>query len=165
MIPLSLKHVINTGDWSPFRLGMTREEAVAACGEPDATGYPNKQGLDEVWKYGDVEVIFMEGRVDLLNIHAFYGEVPTGGSRLALDPWVIRKGLGLAEFLTAIESISVPYHLSTPKYDDRQRHVMLRERPRFYAVFAEWEERSRPADDSRVGFDGLWLSDGEGPDR
>lgn len=148
MVPFSLQHAVLSGDWSPFRLGMTRPELVAACGEPDATGYPNEQGLDEVWKYGDVEVIFFDGRAIIVDLHDFYEEAPVGGSRLEIDPWIIRKDLSMPDFIAALESAGLTCRVRTPATLPDDRWVRVPGRARFHAHF-----------EHHGAFAGLWLSE------
>ena len=70
---------------------MTREAVLAALGPPDGVGAPGLEDpRPQVWLYGSVELHWEESTEHLRMIFLDHFECPTGGKRLALDPWVVR---------------------------------------------------------------------------
>ena len=103
---------MQTGRFGPIAFGMTHEELQTTLGEPDAVSVPRRRRhKPDILKYGDFEFHFTEGHLELIFVDTFTGSsaAPQGGSRLLLDPWIIRGGLPRSAFEKAIIDIGLSY--------------------------------------------------------
>lgn len=73
---------------------MTKTEIHKAVGK-------SERGEADIWKYGDIELIFGAEKLACLNLHAFL-EVPQGGAGVTLDPWIIRAGLSIDDCVSEL---------------------------------------------------------------
>ena len=92
-----------------MRPGSTHAQVFSALGEPDDVSIERRGRLPRIHRYGDIEVHFREGVVFLVFIESFtaQGGAPSGGLRIAVDPWVIREGLLLPRFIEASASVGL----------------------------------------------------------
>lgn len=153
MLALSLRDWIAGAELGPLKIGATQAELRAALGRPDAAGCPD-EGVDMVWKYGDIELLFepsRPARVWCVEMHAFSG-APTGGSRICLDPWIVRTGLPLGELRRGLEKIGVGFREEVAKTDPWSLLVIVRESPRLHfdviTAHGDWP----------IGLHGVWLT-------
>lgn len=95
---VSLKELIETGSFGPVKLGMNCEEVESSLGAPDDVGGTSrKYRKPSIWKYGEIELHFVQGADSLFLIHLDDFDVSSGGKSLHLDPWVIRGTLSLSD--------------------------------------------------------------------
>ncbi len=100
MITVTLEAFFRTGMLGPVHLGMSRDQIQKAFGVPDDVGLVSrKYRRPSLWKYGDLELIFVQGGDELTLIHLDGFQIPQAGGELQLDPWIIRGGMtrGLVE--------------------------------------------------------------------
>jgi hypothetical protein len=111
---VSLKDFLATGVFGQVPFGCDQRHLEAVAGQPEATGgVSRKHRQPIIWRYGDVEFYFSRssGGLEMIHIDRFSGadSSPQGWGELQVDPWVIREGIGKAEFLRALEFASLVY--------------------------------------------------------
>ena len=153
VISVSLEEVVKSGTWGPLTLGSTAHDLLTQAGAPDFSGCPDARGIEAVWKYGDIEVLFADDRVYCINVH-FVTDRPRGGGGIRLDPWILRTGLPLEAFEQVLASMGLAWHKEVPAYDPTQVHVVFRDSPKLYASFVTVEEKYSPP----KGWWGLFFS-------
>lgn len=157
---MSLRDWIVKGSLGPLRVGATQAELLAAVGHPDQAGCPD-DGIDTVWKYGDIELLFAAVsrpyRVFCVEMHAFDG-VPIGGRKIRLDPWIVRSELPREQMLRALDRLGVAYREEVPANDDSRLQVVVHEAPRLHLDFISGERASRVlgAGGWPIGLYGVW---------
>ena len=88
-------------------LGLDRERIRGLLGAPDDWSAPDRSDRNAaIWKYGTMEFHFAKAVLRLIHSDTF--GVPDGGSRLELDPWVLRRGLPLSELENAMTAAAIP---------------------------------------------------------
>jgi len=149
---ISLRAVLLHGDFGPFALGMLADDVVRTIGPPTASGCPHK-GVDQVWRYGDIELLFdheASPRIYSVETHMF-DDRPVGGGGVELDPWLIRDGLALPDFVAAIEAAGG--HCSAqPGTGGLETYVFTHRTPSVYASFGP-----RFPGDRVLGLTGVWM--------
>jgi hypothetical protein len=152
MMDLSLRDWIVKGESGLLRLGATQTELRRSVGEPDAAGCPDR-GEDTVWKYGDVELLFDPSqrpvRVFCVELHGFEG-VPTGGSKVRLDPWIVRCDLPLDAMRKALAELRVKYREEPQPHHPTVIQLVVRDDPEF---FMDFENRR-----GTLSLGGLWMT-------
>ncbi len=155
VLSLSLRDWISTGDLGPFIIGATKADLLRAVGEPDQTGSP-RRGEDLVSKYGDIDLLFDSSArpfsVSCIEMHAFEG-APSGGSRVHLDPWIVRSGLPLAQMCEALRELGLPCREEVPARADATLNLVVRDDPRLHLDFVTSDRDGWP-----VGLHGLWMT-------
>lgn len=156
MVRVSLRDWIVKGELGPFRVGASKADLIRIVGHPDQAGCPD-DGEDQVWKYGDLELLFT-GRshpftVYCVEMHAF-ADVPSGGRKLRIDPWIVRSELPLADMRRALAQHGVAYSEEVAKHDDTNLHLVVREDPRIRLDFITSDRDGWP-----VGLHGIWMSE------
>lgn len=68
--------------------------------------------------------------------------MPKGGTRLRLDPWVVRRGLALLDFRRALTAAAVPYLLEPDPHEPGATVVRTDAGVRF--LFAELDRPPSP---------------------
>ena len=113
MIYVSLLDFMRSGRFGPVVLGATRERLRRRLGEPDALGGTSRrQRVPTIWKYGDVEFHFGREADRLWMIFMDDFQVPSGGSRFGVDPWIIDRGLPLGELKRQLRALDVTYEVN-----------------------------------------------------
>src|SRR5829696_7212239 len=115
MIQASLKDLLSTGQLGPIRLGTARTLIAELLGEPDdyslnSRSRQRKRLPPAVWKYGDIELHFDDttDQVYLIFLERF--TIPSGGSKLQLDPWIIQQSLTVDTLEHTLEQNHIPVH-------------------------------------------------------
>jgi hypothetical protein len=111
---VSLKDFLASGVIAQVPFGCDQRHLEASAGAPEATGgVSRKHRRPVIWKYGDVEFHFSRsnGGLEMVHMDRFsgVGGSPRGWGRLQVDPWIIREGLGRAEFLRALDSFGLAH--------------------------------------------------------
>lgn len=155
MVRLSLEDWLVYGDLGPLRIGATQAELLASVGPPDGASCP-EGGVDMVWKYGDLELLFcadeVSCRVFCVELHAFAG-VPSGGPRILVDPWLVRSELPREQMLHALRNRGVAYREEAAEHDDTLVKVVVREDPRIHLDFITDDSEGWP-----LGLFGAWMA-------
>lgn len=120
MTEVKLKEFLRTGKYGPVGLGMSSEDVKAALGFPDVVGETRgKKPRPALFKYGDWEFHFAprQGQGDrLVLIFTDDFDVPSGGSKVKLDPWVIESGLPLEAAEKEFDRAGLKYRRSQPAH-------------------------------------------------
>lgn len=103
----SLEAFARTGKLGPLDFGLPRERVADLLGRPTRILHGFVPECSDIWLYGDAGVYFEGERVYLIHFEEF--EVPCGGGGLALDPWVVRRGLRLEALQQALDSASIVF--------------------------------------------------------
>jgi hypothetical protein len=98
VIRASLKELVTDGQLGPIRLGIVRAVIAELLGEPDdyssnSRARQRKRLPPAIWKYGDIELHFTDATNRLYLIFLEHFTIPSGGSKLELDPWIIQQSL------------------------------------------------------------------------
>ena len=116
---VSLKDLIGTGRFGSVCLGMTRAQVESSLGKPDDVGGTSrKYRQPSIWKYGDVELHFVPGDDSLFLIHLDDFDVPSGGKLIDFDPWIIQRGLKLAEAEGKLSQSGIDYAVGDYELED-----------------------------------------------
>ena len=141
MIAVALLDFVRSGAFGPVTLGQSRERLRELLGPPDAWG-PSQQGPAHalIWKYGTTEFHFPGPALSLIHSDAF--EIPQGGARIDLDPWILRFGLALPSVEAALTDEGIAYS----RHDDRHNPgaILLRTEAGVAFLFAELDEGTPP---------------------
>ena len=98
MVEVSLKELIQSGNFGPIQLGMNREQVKSFLVEPDDWSVGSrKYSQPTILKYVDVEFHFDPRDGDLWLIHLEEFDAPSGGKMVKLDPWIIRASVTVSE--------------------------------------------------------------------
>lgn len=105
LIHADLECFAREGRLGPIRLGDDRTGLLELLGPP--SNWLNGYTVDQspIWKYGDAEFHFEDQRLQL--IHFDWFDVPAGNRVLRIIPWVIRRGLPLAELSIALQTACI----------------------------------------------------------
>jgi len=119
----SLKDLVTDGQLRPIRLGSTRTLIAELLGEPDdyslnSHGRHRKRLPPTIWKYGDIELHFAEATDQLYLIFLEHFTVPSGGTKLHLDPWIIQQSLTVDTLEHGLEQNHIPVQRDRKPYDD-----------------------------------------------
>lgn len=119
MVKASLREFLRTGELGPIHLGTTRTQVHSALGPPDDVGAMiTVYGLPAICKYGDIELHFRPDEDDVVAIHIDDFDVPSGGSAVHLDPWIVRRGIPLVDVEKHLKSAGIPFHAINWPFDD-----------------------------------------------
>src|SRR5687767_7653095 len=72
-VDLLLARFFATGDLGPIRLGMSPEEVEMLLGPPEGLGLNMPKGTI-LWKHGDLELIFVDGKLWNIALHFYNRE-------------------------------------------------------------------------------------------
>jgi hypothetical protein len=113
LISISLKDVIQTGEFGPIKLGMSRDEVIAMLGEPTDVSINSSRRSHlkpTIIKYGDIEFYFTDETDRLYMIYFDHvSEFRGGGSRISLDSWIIKDGTSRKEVEKVLDEIDVKF--------------------------------------------------------
>ena len=108
VVVVSLQEFAMTGAFGPVVPGCDPTELESVFGPPESTGGQSRRHRQPlIWKYGDIEFFFGRvGTLHMVHLDRFSGPdgVPEGWGGLRLEPWCVREGLPLGEFLTVAEA-------------------------------------------------------------
>jgi hypothetical protein len=110
---VSLREFVETGRFGRVCLGMSKAWVESILGAPDDTGGTSRKHREPaIWRYGDVEFHFdvRDGGLWLIHLDDF--DLPSGGKSIALDPWIIRGSLTLAEAEERLTLDGVAYEVA-----------------------------------------------------
>lgn len=105
---VNLKALLQTGRLGEIYLGQLEREVFNILGTPDfAHAGTRKLRRPSLFSYGDLEFYFEDSSRQLslinLNFLSFWQrEIPSGGEKLQIEPWVLKAGLapeGLIKYL------------------------------------------------------------------
>lgn len=145
--PVSLLEFVATSSFGPATPGMMPPDLEAIFGPPEATGgQSRRKRWPSIWKYGDVEFYFLARPDGLYRIHldrfSGPGRKPMGWGGLRLQPWCVREGLPLKEFLIAADAAKLTW--------------CVREEPQFERVVVSFALGVEVGFDPEDGLFGLW---------
>jgi hypothetical protein len=111
-----------TGSFGDVSPGCSAADLEALFGPPEATGgQSRRRRRSTIWKYGDPQFFFeWPGGLQMVHIDTFFGpdRKPKGWGGLQLDPWCIRAGLPIAEFLSPASDVQCAWQVrNEPVYD------------------------------------------------
>ncbi len=110
MITVSLEEALRTGTFGPLAPGMTRAQVESLVGLPDAMGSTSrKYRTPRIWMYGDIEVRYELGADHLTTVALREFAVPTGGTAIHLNPWVIRGHMAREEMENALNRVDLHF--------------------------------------------------------
>ena len=125
VIRASLKELITDGRLGPIRLGTARAVIAELLGEPD--DYSSNSGTRQrkrlapaIWKYGDIELHFTDSTDQLYLIFLEHFTVPSGGTKLQLDPWIIQQSLTADTLQQALAHDHISVQSNRQPYNDRE---------------------------------------------
>jgi hypothetical protein len=119
---VSLREFAVSGAFDRVVPGCTPAELESAFGAPEATGGESRRHRrPSIWKYGDVQFFFgRSGGLRMVHLDTFFGPdgKPEGWGGLQLEPWCVRAGLPLAEFLAAAFAVGCEGRVTRePRYE------------------------------------------------
>jgi hypothetical protein len=142
MISVSLKNFIRTGEFGPVRAGLPRDEVTSILGPPDDHSVPSRRFREpEILKYGDFEWHFSRASTCLWLIYTDGFSIPQGGTRLSLDPWIIRGDLTRHTYQAALAEAGIAF---TAIDGPDPNNFCVRAESRVSAQFVESEEGFGP---------------------
>ncbi len=111
---VSLKDFIQTGEFGPIKLDMTRDEVITILGEPDdfsvnSNSKRRRRLKPAIIKYGDIEFYFTDETDQLKMIYSDHVSEFRGGSRISLDSWIIRGSAPRKEIEKTLGEIGVNF--------------------------------------------------------
>jgi hypothetical protein len=94
-------------------------------GEPDdyssnSRARQRKRLPPAIWKYGDIELHFTDATNRLYLIFLEHFTIPSGGSKLELDPWIIQQSLTAESLEQALVHEQIPVHWDRQPYDEQE---------------------------------------------
>ena len=112
---VKLKELLQTGRLGEIYLGQLENEVFNILGTPDYAhaGTRNSRRLS-LFSYGELEFYFDDSSRNLtlinLNFLSFWQrEIPSGGERLQIDPWVLKAGLGPEDLIKYLNQEAIYY--------------------------------------------------------
>lgn len=121
MIQTSIRDLAASGDLGSRCHDLSHEELRTLLGAPGGWGPQATQEQAKIWRYGDIEFHFSNRKVFL--IFSDHGDMTVANGSLQIDPWILRRGLALEDFESALAGASIPYETITPGFDPAQRIV------------------------------------------
>lgn len=119
----SLLEFAREGSLVGIRVGHSRRFVESILGLPKTWGMPPSLIENaKIWKYGDIEFHFCNDELWMIFADTF--EVPTGGSSLNLDPWVIRYGMPQQEFERELRKEHITFSCSDSRHNVGELVVM-----------------------------------------
>jgi hypothetical protein len=126
MEKVSLKDFIITGIFGPFHLGMTRSQIKALLGSPDEVGgVSRKNKVPSIWKYGDIELHYKNDNDSLFMIYLDNFDIPNGGSKIDLEPWIIRRGISRKVVEEQMIQNQINYCVLESPYDENNSRLVI----------------------------------------
>ena len=143
MVRVSLLEWLRTGLFGPLHLGMTRLEVRDLLGPAeDWSSARNPDGSSAIWKYGDFEFYFDGHDAPLHLLRADSFRVPSGGQTMALDPWILRRGLSRRALARRLTAEGIPHGWRRWPYDNNL--LLLDVRPVLTLTFIRRRGASSP---------------------
>lgn len=151
MVNVSIKDFIQSGQFGPIELGISRDSLRTLLGYPDDYGvYPKSVDVASIWRYGDIEFYFDNANI-LHMIFADNFDTPHGGEKILLDPWVTRMHVDDSTFQDALNAIGVEYTIETVPH--LPGHINIKTSGGVEFLFQiQAEDRC-----DRLGLYGFWL--------
>lgn len=119
----SLRDFARTGALGLIELGMSRaavEQHLGAPEEWNATARNYRSAT--IWKYGDIEFYFQNDELWMIFADDF--SVPTGGSKIELDAWIIRGNLCCSEAEHHLKLADIAYRKEDFPFNDNGIHLI-----------------------------------------
>lgn len=152
MIAVSLRDFARTGAFGPVELGAARDRVRESLGAPDGWGGSGtSERTAAIWKYGTTEFHFADDALGRVYSDDF--EVPEGGSRVALDPWIVRSGLAIGALERGLGAEGIAWKQAP--YPPQPGTTLVRSAAGVCFAFGTRDGQPLP------GLWGLWLSDRE----
>ena len=108
MQKVSLRDFARTARFGPVTIGQHRDQIEDAFGPPPDWGLPPAPPeRAAIWKYGTTEFHFNGDILRLIHADAF--DVPEGSASVDLDRWVLRRGLPLPDFESALDDAGISH--------------------------------------------------------
>ncbi len=145
MVSVSLCEFVRSGQFGPFMLGMARYEVQKLIGNPEDWGTESHCESATIWRYADIEFYFTDDKLRM--IFTDHDDLTDGGSTISIDPWVVRRGLRLVEFESALRFEDIPFTVTRPTFDPCQRLLTTQTGVQFAFI----EERDADFDDHELG--------------
>jgi len=123
----SLRELAKSGCFGSVSFEMTEAEVEERLGKADVTGGGSSEWRDNIWRYGDLEFGFVQPEYELFCIGInFWGEfkIPSQGDELEFDPWIVRGGLPLEEFLSECNLCSIEISEKRDSLNENCREVI-----------------------------------------
>lgn len=125
MQSVSLLEFLRTGHLGFLRLGMSLQQVISLLGEPDKSSLIDFRRLKPlIIKYGDIELYFPKHKRHIKMIYMDNFKTPCGGSRLDLDPWILRGGVARSEVESHLEQVGIPFSRLPRRIDENVELVM-----------------------------------------
>jgi len=127
MIAISLLDFIRTGCFGTVDGPITRSELLQRLGEPDDFGCGPCRSKAGIWRYGDIEFHFSSKRSDATLCLVFSDgfDIPRGGTKIELDPWIICRKLKQVELESALHKLGLSFETVVPDYDESQCLILV----------------------------------------
>jgi hypothetical protein len=109
---VNLKDFLRTLKLGRIHLGQSANDVAAILGEPDDVGGASrKHRWPSIWKYGDIELFFdyRTRQINLILINFWEDGYPSGDAAIQLDPWIIKGGLRIDEFIPPLDQEGIDY--------------------------------------------------------
>jgi hypothetical protein len=108
----SMLDFIRTQAVGPVRVGVSRDMARAALGDPDSEdifGVYNSPGGEmcrQIERHGNLDLQYTPGiwMIEALGFSLWDYELPSAGPLVDFDPWIIRRGASPAEIAAGLVS-------------------------------------------------------------
>lgn len=123
----SLRQLAKNGFFGRVTFGMSEAEVEAELGEADFTGGGSRKYRDNLWRYGDLELGFIQSEYMLFHIAInFWGEAktPVPPEKLDYDPWILRGGLPIEAFISECERQEIEFEELIPPWNDDCREFI-----------------------------------------
>jgi hypothetical protein len=121
MIRTSILDLAASGDLGSLCHDLSHDELRMLLGSPSDWGTQATQERADIWRYGDIEFHFINRKVYL--IFSDHGDMTLTNGSLQIDPWILRRGLALEDFESALAEASIPYETVVHDFDPTQRIV------------------------------------------
>lgn len=104
----NLLEFAKTGCLGPLKLELPLKEATKILGAPPKFVTMHNFPGSFTWFISDLVIQFND--YDLLScISSYSGQLNYGGTRLVIDPWIIRYGLTLKEFTSTLKRLDIGF--------------------------------------------------------
>jgi hypothetical protein len=129
MVHASMLKFAQSGILGQLWLGMPRAKLQNLLGLAPDWSAGTARGRADIWRYGDLEFHFHDGRVSL--VFSDHENLTEGGPTLKIDPWIICRGLSRIDFENHLRRLAISYTSHIPSYDITQRIVTTAAGARF----------------------------------
>lgn len=102
-------------------LGLDHDGLREVAGDPIDWDARHTQNRARIWRYGNIEFHFNFHRVFL--VFSDHGDLTAGGDTIAIEPWIVSRGLLREQFEVALRDASIRFSTNDPDYDPFQRLV------------------------------------------